>query len=919
MIQRLLLLTFLCTFYSVYAQRKAITHKDYDLWKSTTGIKLSNKGKVVVSTVKTATGRGDGYLVIYNTQKKRKRHFFNGYDATITENERYVVFKRKPRYKIVREEKKQKIPLEKRVKDALFIYDVKKDKLYDSILHVKYYKLPKENSEWLLIEKHHKKQKKTSKSKDSKRSYALVYNLKNKKRDTIFQLKDFVISENGHKLLYTVKGKKEEEKDIGLYLYDFVTDTQKVVDTTMYRYRNLAIDKQGNHFSYISQRKKKKDVPYELYAYANNRLKILIDSTGNELRKNWVLSDQKLAYSKNGSRLFYSSKPREKYVRDTTLLEEETPELDVWTWQDSMIQPEQKAKAKELAQKAFVSYYDIVNNTFVNLEDLTIESIIFDEARAQKYVLGYNTSRHNMLNSWDRPRRRDYYVIDTYTGEKRMLLEKTGARPILTNDKQYALYFDLDTQNWYSIHLESLQKQNLTKDVKVAFYNEKHDRPTQPYAYGFGGFDKDGNALVLDKYDVWKLGLEGNEPAQNITKNGRANNITYRTEKLDNEHRHNATYLDGKLLITSFDNTTKASGLYVLHKGKLIEKINSDTFFMRSYRKAKEKDVFVFRRENFTTYPDLYVSTNGFKEVRQITNANPQQKMFKWGTAELFSWKAYDGTPLKGIIYKPESFDPSKKYPLMTYFYERKSDGLRKYVRPRPSASTVNASYLVSNDYIMFVPDIVYTTGKPGEDAYNCIVSGVEALERLGYIDSANMALQGQSWGGYQTAYLITVTNKFKAAMAGAPVSNMTSAYGGIRWASGQSRAFQYEKTQSRLGKNLWDGLELYLKNSPLFKIPNIETPLLIMHNDADGAVPYYQGIELFMGMRRLQKPVWMLVYNKEAHNLRKLKNKQDLSIRMMQFFDHFLKGEPAPQWMMKGLPRTQKGKNLGYSLENEK
>lgn len=225
-------------------------------------------------------------------------------------------------------------------------------------------------------------------------------------------------------------------------------------------------------------------------------------------------------------------------------------------------------------------------------------------------------------------------------------------------------------------------------------------------------------------------------------------------------------------------------------------------------------------------------------------------------------------------------------------------------------------SYLVSNDYVVFVPDIVYKVGQPGPDAFNSILSGVEAMEAKGFINSDNMALQGQSCGGYQTAYLVTVTNKFKADMAGSPVSNMTSAYGGIRWKSGLSRAFQYEKTQSRIGKNLWDGLDLYLKNSPMFGIPNIETPFLIMHNDANGVVPYYQGIEMFMGMRRLNKPVWLLVYNNESHNHSKLKNKQDLSIRMMQFFDHYLKDAPAPLWMTKGLAKIMKGKDLRYGLD---
>jgi dipeptidyl aminopeptidase/acylaminoacyl peptidase len=181
------------------------------------------------------------------------------------------------------------------------------------------------------------------------------------------------------------------------------------------------------------------------------------------------------------------------------------------------------------------------------------------------------------------------------------------------------------------------------------------------------------------------------------------------------------------------------------------------------------------------------------------------------------------------------------------------------------------------------------------------------------------MGLQGQSWGGYQTAYLITQTNMYRAAMAGAPVSNMTSAYGGIRWGSGWVREFQYEKGQSRLGVSLWEDRERYIKNSPLFHADKVQTPLLIMHNDKDGAVPWYQGIEYFTALRRLDKPCWMLNYNDDDHNLTRRANQRDLSIRMRQFFDHYLLDAPMPIWMKEGLPAVDKGKRTGYELEQNK
>lgn len=91
---------------------------------------------------------------------------------------------------------------------------------------------------------------------------------------------------------------------------------------------------------------------------------------------------------------------------------------------------------------------------------------------------------------------------------------------------------------------------------------------------------------------------------------------------------------------------------------------------------------------------------------------------------------------------------------------------------------------------------------------------------------------------------------------------------------------------------------------------------MVIMANDADGAVPWYQGIELFTGLRRLGKPSWMLNYNGEAHNLVERRNRKDIQIREQQFFDHYLKGAPMPKWMKEGVPATEKGIEWGLEVE---
>jgi dipeptidyl aminopeptidase/acylaminoacyl peptidase len=332
--------------------------------------------------------------------------------------------------------------------------------------------------------------------------------------------------------------------------------------------------------------------------------------------------------------------------------------------------------------------------------------------------------------------------------------------------------------------------------------------------------------------------------------------------------------------------------------------------------RSKNQKRHVFRSMTFQKYPDLYTYTDTIQNLEQISNVNPHQNEYNWGTVELTKWKSYKGVELEGLIYKPENFDPKKSYPMISYFYELNSDNLHRYWAPKPTRAALvySIAEYVSSGYIVFVPDVRYEPGHPAKSAFDCIESGTDHLLRLyPNIDSTKMALQGQSWGGYQTAQLVTMTKRYAAAMAGAPVTNMFSAYGGIRWGSGLNRQFQYERTQSRIGYTIWARPDLYIENSPQFHLPNVETPLLIMHNDGDGAVPWYQGIELFTGLKRLNKEVWMLNYNDDGHNLRRYANQIDLSIRMRQFFDHYLMDKEAPKWLKEGIPAIKKGKELRY------
>jgi dipeptidyl aminopeptidase/acylaminoacyl peptidase len=294
--------------------------------------------------------------------------------------------------------------------------------------------------------------------------------------------------------------------------------------------------------------------------------------------------------------------------------------------------------------------------------------------------------------------------------------------------------------------------------------------------------------------------------------------------------------------------------------------------------------------------------------MRKVSTANPQQAQYVWGKSELIEYINGDGKKLRAILTKPDNFDPSKKYPMMVYIYEELTAGLHSYGAPGVGTSVIPVRY-VSNGYVLLRPDIVYETGFPGESAEKCVIPAVNTVVAMGFIDPKRIGIQGHSWGAYQITHMITRTDLFAAVEAGASVANMISAYGGIRWGTGMVRQFQYEKTQSRIGAPPWDEPLLYIENSPIFWVRNINTPYLTIHNDGDDAVPWYQGIEFNMAMRRLGKEAYMFNYNGEAHGLRNRDNMKNWTVHMDEFFDHYLIGKPRPAWMDTGVSYLDRGK----------
>jgi dipeptidyl aminopeptidase/acylaminoacyl peptidase len=383
----------------------------------------------------------------------------------------------------------------------------------------------------------------------------------------------------------------------------------------------------------------------------------------------------------------------------------------------------------------------------------------------------------------------------------------------------------------------------------------------------------------------------------------------FRYRSLDPEEK---TIPAGQPLLLSVTNDrTRATGFYRLASlaaAAAPEKVVMLDKAFGAVTKARKTGTVVFTLSRFEEFPDLWLSDTSFKDMKKVSNANPQQAEFAWGKSEIIDYVNADGRKLRAILTRPDNFDPAKQYPLMVYIYEELTQGLHSYGMPNV-ATSINIPRYVSNGYVVLRPDIVYTTGYPGEAAEKCVIPAVNTVVAMGFVDPKRVGIQGHSWGGYQITHLITRTNLFAAVEAGASVSNMISAYGGIRWGTGMSRAFQYEKTQSRIGAPPWDAPLQFIENSPIFWVKKIQTPYLTIHNDEDDAVPWYQGIEFITALRRLGKEGYLFNYNGERHGLRNRDNMKHWTVHMDEFFDHYLLGRPRPEWMDTGVPFLERGK----------
>ncbi len=607
--------------------------------------------------------------------------------------------------------------------------------------------------------------------------------------------------------------------------------------------------------------------------------------------------------------------------------------LDIWHWKDAELQSEQMLRIAQARRATFASVFHVGSKKFVRLADDTIPTV--SVTADDQLAIGADANPYELDFSEGQPSRADYYAINTATGARTLLAKRLFRTFGPSPDSQWFLY--LEAGHVIAHNLVTGKKVTVDAATK-SFLNTDDDHAAEKSIWGLAGWSKDGKAVLLyDKYDVWSLPLDGTKGTMLTAGAGANEQVVLRLAGTLNRTEpelsdlydslmpaddafqgpgrgggagNAAVDLSKPLALTAYGDWTKKSGYWQIPAGGgQPARLIWDDRSIGGAVKSKGGDRVLFTQQRFEEFPDYWATNAAFASPKKLTDANPQLAEYAWGSKKLIDYTNSKGKKLQATLALPAGYEPGKKYPMLVYIYEIMSNTHHQFSMPtyddRPHMSTY-----ASDGYLVLQPDIVYEIGKPGTSAVDCVTAAVKKVIELGYADPARIGLQGHSWGGYESSFIVTQTNMFAAVVTGAPLTNLTSMYNILYKQSGAWNGGILETQQGRLGANVtpWNAPALFERESAVFQVAKIQTPFLIMQGTADGAVDWNQGLEYYTAARKAGKNVIFLSYPNEPHHLAIKANQIDFLTRMKQYFDHYLKGGPEMEWMKNGLPQTKKG-----------
>jgi dienelactone hydrolase len=590
---------------------------------------------------------------------------------------------------------------------------------------------------------------------------------------------------------------------------------------------------------------------------------------------------------------------------------DEKVDLVVWHWQDKRLQSQQKVQETADRNFNYLAEYRPGDRKFIRLADERLADVV--AAPGGRFAIGRDDDAYELMANLDGRRFQDIYVVDLATGTRTLAVKRSRWTYGPSPDGTHFVYYD--NGHFYAYDMRSCQAANITKAVPTSFIDVEDDHPVEKPPTLFMGWSADSRfVLISDDWDIWQVPVAGGV-ATNLTVNGRKEGVRHR-RPLDFSSDEAGLDLTRPVYVDLYAEWTKKSGLGVIEPGRPgVKRLVFDdaAYGVPPLMKARNADVLLFTRQNYKDPPDFYVTDASFAAPKRITNLAAGSEQFLWSSgAMLVDYVSAKGDRLQGALFLPANYEKGRTYPMVVNIYEKLSANLHSFSRlTQPMPTNLNKTQYTSQGYAVFLPDITYKLNDPGMSAVWCVVPAVKAAIATGIVDPKRIGIMGHSWGGYETAFLITQTDMFAAAVASAPIADWFSMYTLIYKATGGANGAIAESNQGRLAGGPWDNLEAYTRNSPVLFARNVKTPLVILHNDKDGAVDFTQGVEMFNALRRLQKPVVMLEYPGETHGLAKRANGKDFMIRVQEFFDHYLMGKPVPQWFKDGVPWLEMEEHL--------
>ncbi len=632
-----------------------------------------------------------------------------------------------------------------------------------------------------------------------------------------------------------------------------------------------------------------------------------------------VLSENAVPrFSRDGSRVFVGLREQEPAKEKS---DEPDANVDVWHWKDEDVQSVQMVRANQERRFTYAAAVILADRKLVPLADTAMR--IVTPTALGTIALGRDGTPYRADVAWGGGRA-DWYAVNTATGARTPIV--SGVSRTMGNSPNGRWFLYLKDGHVLAYDLVAGKATDLTEQSGVDFVNVDDDHPYELPIYGLAGWSKDGKSVILHhRFDVWQLPLAGGK-GLNLTRGmGDSAQIHFRVVRLDRPARGGGGFgqqsadddegidMSKPLIFAADGEWTKKSGYWQRSPNGMLSPLLFTDEMVGSLVRAEKADRVIFTRQTFQQFPDVWSanSVDALPRAERITDANPQLIEYALGKRVLVDYTNSKGQRLQGTLALPANYEPGRKYPMMVYFYEKVSNRHHEFSMPvyddRP-----HFSEYASDGYMVFMPDIVYEIGRPGSSALDCVTSGVKKVIELGYADPERIGLQGHSWGGYQSSFIITQTDMFRTAVIGAPPANLTSMYNQLYKNSGTVNNGIFEVGQVRMGdgQNPWSAHELYESQSPVHQVQGIHIPFLILHGTVDGAVDWLQGVELYNAARRFGKEVVLLSYPGENHHLAKKENAKDFQLRMKQWFDHYLKDAPAPRWMTDGVPQLKKGES---------